>query len=143
MKVPLVPLVALAVLALAACSSAPPTLAPEATPSTRIEVRLTDALRIEPGAMLVPAGVPVTYVVTNAGVLEHELFLGDAAAQEAHQQDVSKAGGVPFDSPNGIAVLPGQTREFTYTFEDAGSFLAGCHVPGHYQAGMKASVVVR
>lgn len=143
MKVRLAPLLALLALALAACSTTPPTIAPDATPSTRIAVRLTDALRIEPSSMLVPAGVPVTFVVTNAGVLEHELFFGDAQAQDQHQQEVSQAGGVPHDGPNGIAVKPGETREFTVTFEAAGSLLAGCHVPGHYPAGMKASVVVR
>jgi uncharacterized cupredoxin-like copper-binding protein len=134
---------ALGALAIAACSSAPPTVAPDATPSTRIEVRLTDALHIEPPILLVPAGVPVTFVVTNTGVIDHELFFGDEAAQEQHGAAVSQAGGVPFDSPNGIVVKPGQTREFTYTFQDAGPLLAGCHVPGHYQAGMKATVEVR
>jgi len=142
-KVRLAPLIVVAALALAACSSAPPTVAPDGTPSSRIEVRLTDALRIEPDPLLVPAGVPVTFVVTNAGVLDHELFFGDEAAQEQHQQEVSQAGGVPHDGPNGIAVKPGQTREFTFTFEAPGSLLAGCHIPGHYPAGMKAAVVVR
>ncbi|HSL98235.1 MAG TPA: plastocyanin/azurin family copper-binding protein [Candidatus Deferrimicrobiaceae bacterium] len=143
MKVRLAPLVALFALMFAACSAAPPTLAPDATPSTRIEVRLTDALRIEPNPILVPAGVPVTFVVTNAGVLEHEVFFGDEEAQDQHRREVAQAGGVPHDGPNGIAVKPGETREFSYTFEAAGSLLAGCHVPGHYPAGMKASVVVR
>jgi len=142
-KVRLAPLLALLALALAACSTTPPTIAPDATPSTRIAVRLTDALRIEPSSMLVPVGVPVTFVVTNAGVLEHELFFGDEQAQDRHQQEVSQAGGVAHDGPNGIAVKPGETREFTYTFEAAGSLLAGCHLPGHYPAGMKATVVVR
>ena len=136
-------LVLVLALALAACSSAAPTVAPDASPSTRVEVRLTDALRIEPSPLLVPAGVPVTFVVTNTGVLDHELFFGDEAAQEQHQQELAQAGGIAHDGPNGIALEPGETREFTYTFEAGDVFLAGCHVPGHYPAGMKAEVVVR
>jgi uncharacterized cupredoxin-like copper-binding protein len=144
-KVRLAPVLALTalVLALAACSSAAPTVAPDASPSTRVEVRLTDALRIEPSPLLVPAGVPVTFVVTNAGVLDHELFFGDEGAQEQHQQEVAQAGGIAHDGPNGIALKPGETREFTYTFEAGDVLLAGCHLPGHYPAGMKAEVVVR
>ena len=143
MKIRIALLAAWAVLALAACGGASPTVAPDATPSTRIDVRLTDAFRIEPDPLLVPAVVPVTFVVTNAGVLDHEIFFGDEAAQEQHQQEVSQSGGVPQDRPNGIALKPGETREFTYTFDPSRSWLAGCHVPGHYPSGMKASVEVR
>jgi len=88
-------LLATAALLIAACSSgtgptatpsAPAIASPSAAPSasveaTRIEVQLTDALRIEPPEMTVPAGVPVTFVVTNAGSIDHEFYLGDEDAQ--------------------------------------------------------------
>lgn len=31
---------------------------------------------------------------------------------------------------------PGETQEVTVTFDRAGTILYGCHVPGHYAAGM-------
>jgi uncharacterized cupredoxin-like copper-binding protein len=151
-----------AVLVVAACSgggspsptvtatSSPPatvtaTPAASAAPSaaaTRIEVQLTDSLRIEPAAMTVPAGVPVTFVITNAGAIEHEFYLGDAAAQAEHEQEMLDMGGMAHDDPDGIAVEPGETREFTYTFAEPGETLAGCHVAGHYGGGMKATITV-
>jgi uncharacterized cupredoxin-like copper-binding protein len=149
----LVPLLAVAAL-VAACAggdatSAPATDAPVATPAaspaaeaTRIEISLTDALAIEPGSIAVPAGVPVTFVVTNAGKTEHEFFLGDEAAQAEHEEEMAGMGGMAHDEPMGIGLEPGETKELTVTFEEPGTILAGCHVAGHYAAGMKASVEV-
>ena len=109
--------------------------------ATRIEVRLTDTLRIEPSPMTVPTGVPVTFVVTNTGSLDHEFYLGDEAAQLEHETEM-QAGAMRHDDPEGITVPPGETRELTYTFEAPGDTLAGCHVAGHYIGGMKATITV-
>ena len=144
-----------ATLLVAACStgggatSASPTIAPSTAsgaPSpfiaaNRIEVKLLDTLRMEPATMTVPMGVPVTFVVTNPGSTEHEFYLGDEAAQGAHEQ-VMMSGGMAHDEPEEIAVKPGETKELTYTFAKVGETLAGCHVAGHYGAGMKAAITV-
>jgi uncharacterized cupredoxin-like copper-binding protein len=118
---------------------------PVATPAAaaaRIEVLMTDRMTFEPAVMTVPAGVPVTFVVTNGGVLEHEFYLGDEAAQVAHEAEMLEMGGMTHDDPEGIAVDPGDTRELVYTFEAPGETLAGCHVAGHYLAGMKATIKI-
>ena len=138
-------------LLVAACSSGgggtslPPTSATPApsgsVAATRIEVKLTDALRFEPAQMTVPVGVPVTFVVTNTGGTDHEFYLGDEAAQQAHAAEMA-SGGMMHDEPEGIAVKPGATKELTYTFTSAGGTLAGCHVAGHYAGGMKAEITV-
>lgn len=120
----------------AATASAPPAAA------TRIAVTLTDSLKIEPASMTVPAGVPVTFVVTNSGVTDHEFYLGDEAAQAEHEMEMAEMGGMSHDEPEGIAVKPGVTKELTYTFTEAGPTLAGCHVAGHYGGGMKAAITV-
>ena len=141
-----------AVLLVAACSSgsgattsaaaATASSAPSASPaSTRIEVNLTDALRMEPAQMSVPAGVPVTFVVTNSGAADHEFFLGDETAQMAHEEEMA-TGGMAHGEPAGITVKPGETKELTHTFDAARQTIAGCHLPGHYAGGMKASVTV-
>jgi uncharacterized cupredoxin-like copper-binding protein len=122
---------------------ASPSVAPSASSgSTRIEVKLTDALRIEPASMTVPAGVPVTFVVTNAGSADHEFYLGDDDAQAEHEEEMMEMGGMGHDEPEGIAVEPGETKELTYTFAAPGKTRAGCHVVGHYAGGMKATITV-
>ena len=51
--------------------------------------------------------------------------------------------GMGHQTSAGVSVEPGQTETFEYTFGDAGSdLLAGCHEPGHYDAGMVATIVV-
>ncbi len=145
-------LIPVAALLVAACSSAGATsstpaisasVAPAAsTAATRIEVKLTDSLRMEPAQMSVKAGVPVTFVVTNSGATDHEFYLGDEAAQMEHGQEMSTMGGMTHDEPEGIGLKPGETKELTYTFAAAGQALAGCHVAGHYGGGMKAAISV-
>jgi len=110
--------------------------------ATRVDVTLTDALKIEPATLTVPAGVPVTFVVTNSGATDHEFYLGDEAAQAEHEKEMAAMGEMTHDEPGGVAVKPGETKELTYTFAEAGETLAGCHVAGHYAGGMKAAITV-
>ncbi len=147
-------LTAIAVL-VAACTGggapqAPATTAPAASvetaaASTRIDVKLTDGLKIEPASMTVPAGVPVTFVVTNAGKILHEFVLGDEADQAEHEAEMAAGDGMsmPVDEEMAIGVEPGKTKELTVTFTEPGTTLAGCHVIGHYPAGMKATVTIQ
>ena len=124
-------------------ASVPPSAAPSASAdATWIEVQLTDALKIEPAMMTVPAGVPVTFVVTNTGAIDHEFYLGNEAAQAAHEQEMMEMGEMAHDEEMGVGVEPGETKELTVTFPEPGSILAGCHVAGHYAGGMKATVAI-
>lgn len=130
--------------------SAPASIAPSASPASTatpvaggpILVTLSDEMRIEPNPITVPAGVAVTFVVTNTGQIEHEFMLGDEAAQAEHEQEMLEPGAMLHDHSYAIAVKPGETKELVYTFESAGQLFAGCHFPGHYPAGMKATITV-
>ena len=107
----------------------------------RIEVKLTDALRMEPAEVTVKAGQPVTFVVMNTGAIDHEFYLGDEAMQ-AEQEKMMQAGQMAHDTADGVSVKPGETKELTYTFKTAGTTVAGCHVTGHYAGGMKVTITV-
>ncbi len=111
-----------------------------ATDASRIEVKLTDAFQIELSAVTVPVGRPITFVVTNQGVIDHEFYLGDEAAQAVHEQEMMAGGGMAHDEAMGINLKAGETKELTVTFDAAGPMLAGCHIAGHYAAGMKATI---
>ncbi len=130
-------------LVIAACGGGGSTPAAPGTQSATnvVEVRLTDALRIEPDPISIAVGVPVTFRVTNTGATEHEFYVGDEEAQAEHEQEMSQ-GGMAHDDPNGITVAPGATEELTLTLQAAGQTIAGCHIPGHYPAGMKAVITI-
>ena len=139
------------VLIAAACSGAGSTSSPSVTPASpsqgssaaaqRIEVTLTDALKMEPAEMTVKAGQPVTFVVTNTGATDHEFYLGDETMQ-AEQEQMMQSGEMVHDTADGVSVKPGESKEFAYTFDEVGETLAGCHFPGHYAGGMKATITV-
>ena len=151
MRLPHVALAPALILIVAACSGAGSTTspsAPAASPSAaasaaaqRIEVNLTDEFKMDPAEMSVKAGQPVTFVVTNTGVLEHEFYLGDEAAQ-GEQEQMMQSGQMAHDTAEGISLKPGETKELTFTFKTVGQTLAGCHVAGHYAGGMKAMITV-
>jgi uncharacterized cupredoxin-like copper-binding protein len=135
----------------AAAASAPPaatSTAAAASPSaagagSKVEIKLTDALKMEPATVTVPANQPVTFVVTNTGAIDHEFFVGDAQAQAAQEKAQTGATTAPPDGQNLIGLKPGETKELTITFPAPGPTLAGCHIAGHYLAGMKMDITVQ
>jgi uncharacterized cupredoxin-like copper-binding protein len=117
-------------------------VAPTVAAATRISVTLTDAMKIEPPQMTVRAGEAVTFVVTNTGQIDHEFTLGDEDVQADHEEEMLAMPGMAHDEENAISVEPGKTKELVYIFDEPGTTLAGCHVPGHYPAGMKATITI-
>jgi uncharacterized cupredoxin-like copper-binding protein len=102
---------------------------------------MTDAMRFEPGAMTVKVGEPITFVVTNAGVIVHEFFVGTEAEQVDHAAEMAMSG-MSHGHSNALSLAPGETGSLTMTFDDVGTLLVGCHEPGHYDAGMSAGITV-
>jgi len=135
------PLVLLVVGLVAACSG---TGAPTASPMgpATIAVRLSDDLRMDPSSITVKAGQVLRFAVTNMGSMNHEFFLGDAAAQMAHTQSMMGMPGMMHDEPSGIGMMPGAMKTLDYAFATAGTYEAGCHVNSHYAAGMKMVITV-
>ena len=50
--------------------------------------------------------------------------------------------GMEHDEPYMLHVKPGAKGTMTWKFTHAGTFEFGCMVAGHYEAGMKGSIVV-
>lgn len=104
------------------------------TPSAPRVVRIvaSDALRFYPASVAVKQGETITFDVTTMGMTSHEFMIGPAADVAA---DVA---GTP--EVAGIAMM--QTKSLTYTFNGPGPFAFACHAPGHYEAGMRGTIVV-
>ena len=107
-----------------------------------VEVRMSDDLRFDRAAIAVQAGETVRFELINDGQSVHEFLIGDESAQAAFEEEMA-SGEMHHDTEAGMAVQPGQTGSFEYTFPDTtGELLAGCHAPGHYDAGMIARVTI-
>lgn len=109
-----------------------------------VEIDALDAFAFDPDEITVEAGETVTFRVTNTGAIPHDFTLGDEAMQDEHEAEMAEMGGEMemHDEPNLLALEPGETKELTWHFTQAGEILIGCHQPGHYDAGMKATVTV-
>ncbi|HEX9609675.1 MAG TPA: plastocyanin/azurin family copper-binding protein [Candidatus Limnocylindria bacterium] len=106
-----------------------------------VSVTMTDEFRFEPEEFTFAAGETVRFEVINSGAIVHEFLIGDEAAQAEFAEQMAGME-EDHDSAAGVSVEPGETMEFTYTFDTAGDLLAGCHEPGHYEAGMVATITV-
>jgi len=136
--VALVAISALAVLAACGSGDAGETTASASDADRTIEVQMRD-IAFAPTAIDVRTGEKVRFVFTNTGQVTHDAFIGDEAAQEAHEKEM-RGGHDHGKASNEVSVDPGKTRELTYTFDKPGRILIGCHQPGHYTGGMKADV---
>ncbi len=103
---------------------------------------MTDELRFEPAEFRFQAGETVRFEVTNAGAIVHEFLIGDEAAQEQFEMEMSEGDGMAHDGDAGVSIEPGESETFEYTFSEAGELLAGCHEPGHYDGGMQATIAI-
>lgn len=115
----LIPLVLVGALLLAACGDGEEgtdTDTPDNAGNGAVEITVrTTEFAFDPDPIEVPADVPVTIVLINDGVIEHDLTI-DATGLSIH-------------------VEPGETARETVTF-DAGTYEVHCTIPGHHEAGM-------
>lgn len=107
-------------------------------------------------ALSAKVGDEVTYRFTNEGSVEHEAIIGTSAQQDDHETEMTPTDGSGQSGGMGdmagmegmdegvasIVVPPGESKELTYRSTTAGDLIIGCHVPGHYAGGMRASLSV-
>lgn len=128
------------ILILAAClSGQTPTPAASAGDPRVVTIELLD-FRLEPGVIDVLLGETVRIIAVNRSDLQHELFIGSSVEQDRHH--ALHAAALPEmqdkldDGATGIYVSGRGTAQFTYRFDDEGEVLMGCHLVGHFEAGM-------
>jgi uncharacterized cupredoxin-like copper-binding protein len=134
-------LVVAVLLVVTGCSSA----GDDASAVRTVQVTMTDNA-FQPARFEVGAGETVTFEFVNEGRQVHEAFFGDESAQMDHSTEAmgGDAGhSMDMDDESVVTVDPGRSGELTYTFDQPGTVLIGCHQPGHWESGMKATVTVR
>jgi len=107
-----------------------------------IKVRLLD-IRFEPTTLTVRVGDTVKFEIANQGALEHEFLLADASEQAEHEREVQAMPTMKMDHINGVSVGPGKRATLIWTFTQFGDLEYGCHVPGHFVAGMVGHLLVK
>ncbi len=98
-----------------------------------VQVTLSE-WRVDVSPTTIPVGVPVRFVVTNKGVIQHELVLEKAGAvDEALEADLGGDEPLEAEAEN---IAAGTSKTMIWTLDSAGAYQVACHVPGHFEAGM-------
>ena len=93
-----------------------------------------------PDRLSVDRGETVRFVIENTDPIDHEFILGDEHVQLIHEEG-TEAHHPP--RPGEVSVPAGETVVTTYTFpETSGQLIFGCHLPGHYDFGMRGTVTI-
>ena len=108
-----------------------------------IRIDMTDNMRFTPGAVAVKRGETIRFVVRNDGKVLHEMVLGTREAIEAHAELMKKFPEMEHADANMAHVKPGRAGEIVWQFTQPGEFRFACLQPGHFEAGMVGTVVVR
>jgi Cu+-exporting ATPase len=111
-------------------------------PDRTVTINTTDHLTFDPSALTVRQGETIAFVVSNPTSIAHEFVVGDAAVHQAHEQQMSSGAAMADDAGYALDLPAGTTRTLLYTFDQAGSVLFGCHVAGHFAAGMWGTITV-
>ncbi|MDQ3564431.1 MAG: cupredoxin family protein [Pseudomonadota bacterium] len=107
-----------------------------------IAVIASDTMRYDPPEITVRPGETIRFEVKNDGKLRHEFTIGDATEQRAHSEMMKRDPDMVHDDANTITLEAGERKTLVWQFGEAGELEIGCHVPGHYEAGMLARVRV-
>ena len=93
----------------------------------------------QPARVTVEAGETVRFVVRNNDPIDHEFLIGDSEMQQIHEEGTEAHHGT---RPGEISIGGNQVAETTYVFTDGTDLIFGCHLPSHYDYGMRGEIVV-
>jgi uncharacterized cupredoxin-like copper-binding protein len=110
----------------------------------QITMRETDGKMVFiPDRLEVKKGEQVRFVLRNSGELEHEFILATTEENLKHAEQMKKFPEMEHDDPNGKRLVPKKSAEIVWRFTKAGTFEFGCLIPGHREAGMTGTVIVK
>jgi uncharacterized cupredoxin-like copper-binding protein len=108
-----------------------------------IRIDLSDTMRYFPSEIRVKRGDTVRFDLRNIGELPHELVLGTMDDLKKHARLMRHNGEPSHAESHGAHAAPGERTQLLWQFTRAGEFYYACLVPGHFEAGMIGTIVVR
>jgi uncharacterized cupredoxin-like copper-binding protein len=115
--------------------------------SRTIEITMKEAeggkMLYEPARLEVKRGEQIRFVLKNVGQVDHEFMLDSVANNAKHKIQMEKNPDMEHDDPNGKRLSPKESVDLVWRFNKAGAFEFACLIPGHYEAGMRGTVVVK
>jgi len=116
---------------------------PAKTTTRTIPIRMSDTMRYTPNVIQIKRGEAVTLAFKNEGQLKHEAVLGQLDDLKKHAELMKMYPDMEHDDPKSISAKAGETALMKWKFTKAGTFYIACLKPGHFEAGMRAQIVVK
>ena len=110
----------------------------------QVTMRETESgMAFVPGRMEITRGEQIQFVLRNVGELDHELVIGTKEANLKHAEAMASHPDMVHDDPNAKRLRPRTSGVLRWQFTQAGEFEYACLIPGHREAGMVGTIVVR
>lgn len=100
-------------------------------------------MRITPNHLTVPLGQTWRLRAVNKGGLLHEVVLGTEEELAAHAELMKRFPDMAHDEPYMAHVDPGKQADIIWHFNRPGRFGYACLLPGHFEAGMRGTLIVQ
>ena len=113
-------------------------------PPQKVEITLSD-FKIESSITQFKVGQSYEFVITNQGAINHEFMIMPPLAMDQMNMtmEMMDAQALHMVEQENLPAGASTTFEFTFPKESAGESLEfSCHVPGHYEQGMKLPITV-
>ena len=152
----LLPLVVAACAVAAPAGPTPPIRAGSAASPREVNIVLKDWVFLPDPVDVVPGETVLLHVI-NGGLEIHELVIGDAAVQDAWEVAEAAAANPP-PGPTPVVTVPagqegirivvasGQRVDLAWTVPATAAavngLVLGCHIPGHWEKGMRVGLRV-
>ena len=117
-------------------------IAGDAKRARTIEIAMGDDMRFKPERIEVREGEIIRFVIRNGGQVLHEMVIASEAELAQHATLMKKFPTMQHDEPYMAHVGPAARGEMVWNFNRPGTFQFACLVPGHFEAGMKGTIVV-
>ena len=108
-----------------------------------IRIDMSDTMRFFPDQIRVKRGDTVRFVLRNTGQMPHEMVIGTMDELKNKAAIAKKNAEAGHGEEHAVHVAPGQTGRLVWQFTKPGEFHYACLVPGHFDAGMIGTIVVR
>ena len=110
--------------------------------SRTIDMSMMDSMKFHPSTLNIKQGETIRFTAKNDGQVLHEFVLGTTETNDKHAEMMVKFQGMEHDEPYMTHVGAGKEGEIIWTFNREGNFDFACLIAGHYQAGMKGTILV-
>jgi uncharacterized cupredoxin-like copper-binding protein len=115
-------------------------------PSRVINVVMREAegkMMFIPDRIEVKKGEQIRFMLRNNGEIDHEIVLATLEENLKHAAEMAKNPDMEHDDPNARRLAPKKAGEMVWRFSKGGTFDFSCLIPGHREAGMTGTIVVK